>query len=793
MTACNLIDALLKHFETTEIYNPNLFESKLLQCNSLKKRCSGIERIIHAMKYYKALNTEAKQSEESFIEFCTQTYTLLLDDFIHIIQIHTNDLEHIINHMWNEYGIEQCHINNCTSLLRHYENDNQKISTNTNSSKNDNFIFYRNTMDSIHCYFFHSYDIGLRVKQYDNSFSNMRDIISTKTKQFEKINSLNQCRFANNKFNLNINMESKDDDITYIDGLYEYVIDNGIETLQLESLKHLLLTEEYDTDALYFDIDQFTEKSNIATVLSLNDEKFQSSTYDYVLNENSIQTIKGTNCICGSELIRIHASKCYGYHNTVSCDLCGFEIEGSISVYHCDKGKITKHPKGFDICVACFDKLHVLIPSEKVTSYALIQQYIQHSRLSEYSFSVGYRFYYWSFYKDNKTISQRQPTNNKNDHCGYEAYELYIEARYQSLKDEILNNKHCELKIEQFMISLKKAQEFIQTIVAKQCSFVRSSTNTFDIYKVYGIDDAEPLKISNLLSVILYCDWTVLCREFSKTFRKTKWYESITKIKEKNREFAIWSRILRETVELYGENGLSVDVDDDGNETYTAQGPFYTGMSFVMVVPEFHIRLCSPTSTSTKMAVAIRFGGDEGIVIQLNNKQLGKNLCCFNCSWLSNYTAEDERLFFGGAHRIQIENIRNIKTAENFECFLNPLYYFHCMMNGMAILSGYELGSWLTEEVINNTHVMIINNLIKHNLGTKGFKNDYSHYINDTFKAFVNHQTQIVLDLFVIDIYFDKFQDLIIQTSDGNKINDMIFKLFKNMNSLIIITTASIG
>ena len=65
--------------------------------------------------------------------------------------------------------------------------------------------------------------------------------------------------------------------------------------------------------------------------------------------------------------------------------------------------------------------------------------------------------------------------------------------------------------------------------------------------------------------------------------------------------------MLRETVELYG---LTYHNENDDNSEYIGvSGPFYCGMSFVMVIPQFNIRLNGPTSTSTSIEVAHGFGG----------------------------------------------------------------------------------------------------------------------------------------------------------------------------------------
>ena len=128
--------------------------------------------------------------------------------------------------------------------------------------------------------------------------------------------------------------------------------------------------------------------------------------------------------------------------------------------------------------------------------------------------------------------------------------------------------------------------------------------------------------------------------------------------------------------------------------------------------------------------------------------------------------------FFGGAHRIEIENIRDIKTSQNYAYFMESMYYFHCIVNGTIVnvnkVSGKHKEIWLK--------------LMDHNLGIK--QNDYTKYVNDTFEAFVNYQTQIVLDLAQIWKKYIELQDVIFIGS--SEINGRIFTLFRHMTELVI-------
>ena len=114
-------------------------------------------------------------------------------------------------------------------------------------------------------------------------------------------------------------------------------------------------------------------------------------------------------------------------------------------------------------------------------------------------------------------------------------------------------------------------------------------------------------------------------------------------------------------------------------------GPFFCGINRLVVIPEFNIRLNSPTSTTKQIEVANRFGGDEGVVIQLNNNgyQQSHGLRSFNCSWLSDYSGEDERIWIGGEYPIKIETIRTLSNSANYIDYFRPFFYFDCMINGV--------------------------------------------------------------------------------------------------------------
>eukprot|EP01084_Bolivina_argentea_P147725 258401_1 len=118
-----------------------------------------IIRVIDALKYYQTLNMKDTTDHDKLIEFYenyNKTFSLM-DDFIEIVSKYNNssDLETI----FNKYIVNNCDIKNCLLFNRHNI---------INISKNNEKIeFYTNLFDGMHCFLFHSFDIGMRIRQSD--------------------------------------------------------------------------------------------------------------------------------------------------------------------------------------------------------------------------------------------------------------------------------------------------------------------------------------------------------------------------------------------------------------------------------------------------------------------------------------------------------------------------------------------------------------------------------------------------------------------------------------------------
>ena len=212
---------------------------------------------------------------------------------------------------------------------------------------------------------------------------------------------------------------------------------------------------------------------------------------------------------------------------------------------------------------------------------------------------------------------------------------LFVKPKYKNLKQEIRNYPHINIKqYEREILPKAKAYRATQLVKKMKC---------WAIYNKYGKDpmpwgfkEGAIISVKRLISIILYTDYTDHSSQFTATFRKNNLFEPIQSTKRRHRNFYWMSRLLKETIRAWGAT--------DRRMMRPLRGPFFCGMSMLMKMPEFRIRLISPTSTSCHIEVAVKFSGESGIVIEMNNNVgLAKQTFGMDVSWLSRFKEEDER------------------------------------------------------------------------------------------------------------------------------------------------------
>lgn len=371
------------------------------------------------------------------------------------------------------------------------------------------------------------------------------------------------------------------------------------------------------------------------------------------------------------------------------------------------------------------------------------------------TFSFGYRFYYWPYYKDNE---EEDYVHNP----GKTYKEMYIHPVFDNLRQEIL----AKLDYQQYKLTYKKCKQY------SKCDEIRSlkSGNYDDIFH-YDIRWYTLLTIERLMSVVFYTDYYNLCYKFSKSFRKIKKDESLESIKIRNGKYFWWSKLLRETVEYFG--------DDTKN---SAISTFYHGTSR-LYFSQFNASFYGPTSTSCQIEVATMFSDDQnGVLLELQSYDDYElyGALYFNCSFLSCFGNEDERLFIGGFRKLKFYSIRVLnesKQWENFHFFIAALTKYGNIIKGERL--------W-NNDTISKQQKNILNKLINHRLGIK--QNHCNNYINSTFDAFVNDKDIITIDLRWMNRFYKYFSIYFISNKNKSLLQfDYIAKLYSNCNTIITV------
>eukprot|EP01084_Bolivina_argentea_P249731 418203_1 len=237
-----------------------------------------------------------------------------------------------------------------------------------------------------------------------------------------------------------------------------------------------------------------------------------------------------------------------------------------------------------------------------------------------------------------------------------------IKPKCVSLREELHENKLCEIKTSEWEYAYKKANRLIKTFPAKNTKAKRFGV----LNEKMNITENNPLRINHLLAMVFYCDFDELCLQFRKTYRSINRTETIKEIKKRHCVFGNWGKLLFEVVKLYGDPAST-------HKTY------YHGLNTSFLFAKFLVFFASPLSTSTNSVVANNFATINGIIIALQ-PQVGYT--SFDVSWCSRFGQENETLFFG--IECLIENII-FDGLFNHKCEMKALLLMQQLLNGEII------------------------------------------------------------------------------------------------------------
>eukprot|EP01084_Bolivina_argentea_P084674 153091_1 len=346
----------------------------------------------------------------------------------------------------------------------------------------------------------------------------------------------------------------------------------------------------------------------------------------------------------------------------------------------------------------------------------------------DYVFSFGESFMYWPSLIDPSDFTLPE-----------QATQMLSQPKYPTFKEEILSNLIFTLNINEYDKTYAKGIKLLQESTVLQSIRVDDGKCLSRCVLL-----ASTLDISHIMSLIFYTDYDTLSYNFSKTFRtdtKISSLETYQQAKKRNEEYYHWSKLLNETIICYGDRPNDKTIYDLKGKTI-----FYHGVSFIYF-NEVRFWCSTPISTTTKLEVATIFAKNDGIVVELIDRTTDSIVKYFDCSLVSAFANESERLFIYG--------ILEIKSARLMSLELNCEKYFSAISKFQSYIDfvwGYERGrdylDWWHYHVggipISASDCAIINDLMNNELNRSN-DNKYPDYVQKCFHQFCENVETVYL------------------------------------------------
>eukprot|EP01084_Bolivina_argentea_P194573 333863_1 len=255
-------------------------------------------------------------------------------------------------------------------------------------------------------------------------------------------------------------------------------------------------------------------------------------------------------------------------------------------------------------------------------------------KMSDKMYSFGFKFQYRD---DSKKKYPRNLTPS-----------ILVYPQHASLKEELVSNQISTISLLQFQIEYRKAE--------------------INVTSDYG-KSFDDMSIECILCLMVYCNYTELQYQFSKTYRQNDG--------DDHKHFYFVGKNLAYAVQKHGKYIQQDSVRE-----------FYHGIGEQLLFPEFissrwgvgGVSVYCPLSTSAQFSVALNFANIKGIVIQFEGdcsySKLSKH---FSTTWVSDFPHESEYLFLQNQYPLHIRNIYNVSTGHEFKLILNALKIIEIM------------------------------------------------------------------------------------------------------------------
>ena len=309
-------------------------------------------------------------------------------------------------------------------------------------------------------------------------------------------------------------------------------------------------------------------------------------------------------------------------------------------------------------------------------------------------------------------------------------------TRNSTLKEEILESGYMNMK--QWMIHLHKAEQYMQS--GKVKSMINTSAYNHPINnRIF----TALITMEHILCIILYCDTNELQCDFSATFRRKHKYETNDELKKRHQNYYHFAKGIVEAVHIWGVNGIKPGYYNS-DKPYE-EGPFYCGLNRILnVAGQSDVLFAAPLSTTKNIEIAINFAQRGGMIMEISNtvdSSQGHNVNMFDCSWISRYPEENERLFVANQYKLRIKSIKIIDDGQSVESFLMAIRLLSCFINGQ----------W--PEFWKRRTLKFLFLLLRKKLRSSGTNKTSNKYIWDNLELYLSQRIDIELDLEILYYY----------------------------------------
>ena len=257
----------------------NCFGRKALESDIILGKCQSMKRMINALSYYQSIKeniTDQATQNIAFAVYFNEEYMEFLDDYNHIISTHSEHLETIYAHL------DPCNLSKCKLVPRYINRDDDthngdyKSNTDDENDGDGKLKLYMQLVANIHFWFYHQFDVGMRVKRntlddiknddichqkhFDREFARIKKEVIARRNTLD-VRSNNSNKYTIQTDNNISKMEHKDEPFT--DTFFKSLRSTNIAHHIVKSISEFIKREDFDTDAIISDIIDYKNGSNI--------------------------------------------------------------------------------------------------------------------------------------------------------------------------------------------------------------------------------------------------------------------------------------------------------------------------------------------------------------------------------------------------------------------------------------------------------------------------------------------------------------------------------------------------